>query len=197
MGVILVNVCLMFRDATIKKGPVRVFLIWVILPNPAPERVTPQAEQPLCADLLHKKVTTTGKESKHGNNKNKTQKSKDSRNTRKRHGEGEQRETQTLQRRGGQVKVDKVKPVRVGQTITAQGKEQRQGMNDKHSKKQNKTTGNTVIQQSDTEPPVYQCSSVSLPLSTDSSNSFLSLFRDGLRGRIRYGLWYHCVYYLL
>lgn len=27
MGVILVDVCLMFRDATIKKGPVRQFLI--------------------------------------------------------------------------------------------------------------------------------------------------------------------------
>lgn len=30
MGVILVDVCLMFRDATIKRYPVRVFLIWVI-----------------------------------------------------------------------------------------------------------------------------------------------------------------------
>lgn len=30
MGVILVDVCLMFRDATIKRGPVRVFVIWEI-----------------------------------------------------------------------------------------------------------------------------------------------------------------------
>lgn len=52
MGVILVDVCLMFRDATIKKGLVRGFLIRVILSNPVPERV--QAEQALCTDLLHK-----------------------------------------------------------------------------------------------------------------------------------------------
>lgn len=28
MGVVMVDVCLMFRDATIKRSPVRVFLIW-------------------------------------------------------------------------------------------------------------------------------------------------------------------------
>lgn len=36
MGVILVDVCLMFRDATIKRGPVRSFPIPEILVNSLP-----------------------------------------------------------------------------------------------------------------------------------------------------------------
>lgn len=130
MGVILVDVCLMFRDATIKKGPVRVFLIW-ILSNPVAERVTPRAEQALCSDLLHMLHLL---HTQHGNNKNQKM-SKDLRNNRKRHEERKQRETRNVPPRGGRVKAGQVKPIRVGQTIMAQGKEQRRGMKDKHSKK--------------------------------------------------------------